>query len=156
VVTIRSAQPADEAELVRIDLAAETTRSTIRPLTGEPRPFDFDGDVLVAEVDGALAGYVRLVHPTPFPSSAHVLYVNGLAVDPAVQRRGVGRALVEAAKDRARERGMRRLTLRVLAPNEAARALYAACGFVVEGVFRGEFHLDGEDVDDLFLAYRVT
>jgi ribosomal protein S18 acetylase RimI-like enzyme len=85
-----------------------------------------------------------------------VLHVSGLGVDPALQRRGVGRALVEGAIATARERGMRRLTLRVLAHNTAARELYASCGFVVEGVMRGEFHLDGRDIDDVLMAYTFA
>ena len=40
----------------------------------------------------------------------------------------------------------------MLATNAKARALYASCGFTVEGVLRQEFRLDGHDVDDLLLA----
>ena len=43
-------------------------------------------DVLVAELDGAVVGYVKLRRPTALPSHRHVLQVNGLAVDPAAQR----------------------------------------------------------------------
>jgi len=32
------------------------------------------------------------------------------------------------------------------------RRLYESCGFVVEGVLRGEFHVDGRDVDDVLMA----
>jgi predicted N-acetyltransferase YhbS len=103
-----------------------------------PEDVDFFGqqppeDVLVAEVDGAVVGYVKLRRPTDLPSHRHVLQVNGLAVDPTVQRRGVGRTLLVAAIDEARRRGARRLTLHVLGSNPGALALYAACGFVVEG-----------------------
>jgi ribosomal protein S18 acetylase RimI-like enzyme len=106
----------------------------------------------VAELDGAVVGYVRLRRPTDLPSHRHVLRVNGLAVDPAVQRRGVGRALLVAAIGEARRRGARRLTLNVLATNPGARTLYADCGFVVEGVRRGEFFLEGRYVDDILMA----
>jgi ribosomal protein S18 acetylase RimI-like enzyme len=109
-------------------------------------------DVLVAVVDGEIAGYVTLKPATELQASDHVLHVAGLAVAEAARRRGVGRALMDAAVDEARRRGARRLTLRVLAPNLAARTLYERSGFVVEGVLRGEFHLDGEDVDDMLMA----
>ncbi len=54
------------------------------------------------------------------------------------------------------ERGARRVTLRVLGHNHAARRLYARCGFAEEGVQRGEFHLDGQDVDDVLKARAVS
>jgi ribosomal protein S18 acetylase RimI-like enzyme len=108
--------------------------------------------VLVAEIDGVVAGYISIRPATELQASRHVQHVTGLAVDPALQGRGVGRALVEAAALEAAKRGARRLTLRVLEPNVSARRLYDACGFVVEGVLRGEFRLDGEDVDDVLMA----
>jgi ribosomal protein S18 acetylase RimI-like enzyme len=113
------------------------------------------GDVLVAEVDGAVAGYAALGTPTPLESNRHVAYVRGLAVSPAHRGQGVGRALVEAAAAAAVARGARRLTLRVLAPNTAARALYESCGFAVEGVLRGEFRLEGRYVDDVLMAREL-
>ena len=85
-----------------------------------------------------------------------MLEIGGLAVDPAASGRGVGRALVQAALDAARANGIRRVTLRVLATNTAARALYEACGFTVEGVLRSEFDLDDCDVDDVLMAYSVA
>src|SRR5215475_3909908 len=92
------------------------------------------GGVLVAVVDGEVVGYVRVQPATRFRSSDHVLSVNGIAVDPARQGQGIGRALIEAAIAEARRRGARRLTLRVFSPNEKARRLYESAGFVVEGV----------------------
>jgi RimJ/RimL family protein N-acetyltransferase len=64
----------------------------------------------------------------------------------------VGRALIDAVAAEARAGGATRLTLRVLGPNAAARRLYESAGFVVEGVQRGEFLLDGEYVDDVLMA----
>jgi ribosomal protein S18 acetylase RimI-like enzyme len=112
--------------------------------------------VLVAVVEGAVAGYVGVGRASPLESDRHVVYVRGLAVAPEHQGRGVGRALVEAAARLAEDRGARRLTLRVLAVNVAARALYESCGFVVEGVQREEFLLDGRYVDDVLMALDLT
>jgi RimJ/RimL family protein N-acetyltransferase len=44
----------------------------------------------------------------------------------------------------------------VLGPNTTARALYEGAGFVVEGVLREEFHLDGRYVDDVLMARDLT
>ena len=40
--------------------------------------------------------------------------------------------------------------------SDRARRLYEACGFVVEGVLREEFLLDGRYADDLFLAHHLV
>jgi ribosomal protein S18 acetylase RimI-like enzyme len=52
-----------------------------------------------------------------------------LAVDPAGQRRGVGRALVDACSARARAAGKARLFLHSGAWMDAAHALYESMGF---------------------------
>ena len=109
-------------------------------------------DVLVAEVDGVVVGYAILAQPIALPSHDHVLELRGLAVDPHQQRNGAGRGLVEAAVEEARDRGARKLTLRVLGGNTSARQLYDGCGFIVEGILRAEFFLDGRYVDDVLMA----
>ena len=155
-VTVRAARESDEEPLKRIDRATWTTLSSPAPLPpAEKRFFDPPErvhSVLVAEADGAIAGYVRLEPATPLESSRAVLTVNGLAVDPAHQGNGVGRALVAAAIEEARRRGARKITLRVLSHNARARELYERSGFSVEGTLRGEFRLDGRDVDDVLMA----
>jgi ribosomal protein S18 acetylase RimI-like enzyme len=162
-VTVRGATEADEAVLAELD------RRTWSPVVS-PAPcptgtfFDDKGadGVLVAELDGAVVGYVKLRPPTGLASNMHVLAIHGLAVDPDVQRRGVAAALLTAAEREAARRGVRRLTLRVLGLNAVARAVYAKCGYVVEGVQRGEFLLPaGPDgavvaVDDVLMAKAVV
>jgi [ribosomal protein S18]-alanine N-acetyltransferase len=54
----------------------------------------------------------------------------GMLLTATHRRRGIGRALLEAAFAWARERGMTGLTLRVFPHNEAALALYRSAGFV--------------------------
>ena len=68
------------------------------------------------------------------------------------QRCGVGRRLAEACIEQARSRGARKLSLRVLGGNVAARRLYESCGFTVEGVLCEEFFLGGRYVDDVLMA----
>ena len=56
-----------------------------------------------------------------------------LYVDPARQRRGIGRALVAHEVDRARRSGGRWLDVAVLPGNLAAMRFYQACGFTPAG-----------------------
>jgi ribosomal protein S18 acetylase RimI-like enzyme len=161
VIEVRPARAGDERALAALDRATWTTLTSPAPPPPEPDWSFFServeiSDVLVAVVGGDVAGYVRLGRPTPLAASDHVVMINGLAVDPARQRQGVGKALMDAAAVEARARGARRLTLRVLAQNDAARRLYDRSGYVVEGVLRGEFCLDGEYVDDMLMALDLT
>ena len=158
-VTIRRARIEDDAALQAVDVA---TWSWLVAPAGRPdpaAPFFGEGvdpgDVLVADCD-RVVGYVRVRHPSRLPAGRHVLQINGVAVDPEYRRRGIARALLDAAIAESRSRGARRLTLRVFAPNAAARALYEAAGFEVEGVLRGEFFLDGAYVDDVLMALDLT
>jgi ribosomal protein S18 acetylase RimI-like enzyme len=159
-VRVRPAGPDDDEALARIDLDtwSESVTPAPRPAPGE-RFFTTagsHGEFLVADVDGAIAGYIRLLPETPLAASAHVLRIRGLAVSTQHQGDGVGRHLVEAAVLHARARGARRLTLRVLSTNQGARRLYARCGFVVEGVQRELFLLGGRYVDDYLMALELT
>ncbi|HEU4913121.1 MAG TPA: GNAT family N-acetyltransferase [Actinomycetes bacterium] len=161
-LTIRPAEATDEAALTGIDRA--TWGPQVSPAEYQERPFfssSSPDDVIVACLGDEVIGYVQVRPPTPLPSNAHVLSVDGLAVAPTAQRRGVAARLLEAVDDRAAERGAARVTLRVLAVNSGARALYQRHGYVVEGVLRGEFRLPvGPDgavvaVDDVFMAKMV-
>ncbi|GHH16053.1 GNAT family N-acetyltransferase [Streptomyces rubradiris] len=154
---IRTAQARDEEELALLDRATWSTLHAVTPRPAPPYPPFFDDrhppeDFLVAEDGGRLLGYVRLARPTPLASNAHVLQIQGFAVAGEARGRGVGRALIRAAVDTARERGARRLTLRVLGHNTPARTLYESEGFAVEGVLPGEFFLDGRYVDDVCMG----
>jgi ribosomal protein S18 acetylase RimI-like enzyme len=155
VISIRTAVTADGPRLVRLDRATWSPENAVVPLWPEDTDF-FErrspDDVLVAEQDGVTVGCTALGSSTPLECNRHVLHLHGLAVDPSAQRQGVGRRLVEAAAEEADRRGARKLGLRVLGGNDRARALYASAGFVVEGVLRDEFWLDGRFVDDVFMA----
>jgi ribosomal protein S18 acetylase RimI-like enzyme len=161
VTRTRRGTSADGPALARVDLATWTWQSSPSEPPDDADSYVFFNErttpeqVLVAEVDGVVVGFVTLRAVTPLPSNAHVLQIQGLGVDPAYQGRGVGQALLEAAVEEARRRGARKLSLRVLGSNTTARRLYERCGFVVEGVLAEEFLLDGQYVDDVLMARRL-
>ncbi len=72
------------------------------------------------------------------------LQILDVAVDPAVRRRGLGRALLEHAFDDARLSEVRLVLLEVRASNEPALALYRGLGFEETRV-RKAYYPDGED-----------
>lgn len=158
-LSIRIARSGDEGELARLD---RETWSTLHAVTPRPADESFFSERSgprehrVAEHRGRLVGYVRLGFPTELPSNAHVRQIRGLAVAEEARGLGVGRALVRAAVAEARERGARRITLRVLGHNTAARALYESEGFVVEGVQPEEFFVGGEYVDDVMMGRSLV
>jgi ribosomal protein S18 acetylase RimI-like enzyme len=72
-----------------------------------------------------------------------------LGVDPALQRRGAGGALVEALKSL----GIAKLFLEVASRNEDAIKLYSKAGFVQKGL-RKAYYASGDDA--LILRYDLT
>ncbi|HEX5569388.1 MAG TPA: GNAT family N-acetyltransferase [Streptomyces sp.] len=154
---IRTATRADEDALGELDRRTWSPLHAVHPRPQPPYDPFFDSThrpehFLVAVLDGRLAGYVRLVPPTPLACNAHVRQIQGLAVDDRARGRGVGRVLLRAAMAEAWRQGAVRITLRVLGHNAPARELYQSEGFVVEGVLPGEFLLEGEYVDDVLMG----
>jgi ribosomal-protein-alanine acetyltransferase len=68
-----------------------------------------------------------------------------LAVDPAFQRRGVGRRLLDTVVDDARDSDGRLVLLEARASNAPALALYRSAGFFVTDVRRAYYSDNGED-----------
>ncbi|HYB86247.1 MAG TPA: GNAT family N-acetyltransferase [Streptosporangiaceae bacterium] len=163
-LAVRSARPGDEAGLARLDAAAWTPASGFPSVTERASDpfFTFftasgpPGEYLVAELDGRLAGYVRLRPVTELRENAHVLGIMGLAVAPDARRQGVASALLAAAERHARARGARKLSLHVLGTNAAAERLYERLGFVREGTLRDEFRIGGQYVDDVIMAKHLA
>lgn len=99
---------------------------TTAPGACDSAPQPGDAAILMAEVDGTLAGAISLQLTRG---------VVDLGMFVAADRRGagVGTALVEAAVAWAREVGAHKVALAVWPHNHPARALYAKFGFVTEG-----------------------
>jgi len=76
-----------------------------------------------------------------------------IAVAPNARRRGLGLTLAKGFLDMARHRGAESAFLEVAASNAAARALYAAVGFIAAGKRRSYYqHPDGTTEDALILV----
>lgn len=91
------------------------------------------GTILVAEIDGTVAGFVRILARVPYegldePSGDHAL-VADLAVREPYRRRGMGAALLGAAEEYALMRGASELRVGVLSANRGAAELYRRVGF---------------------------
>lgn len=129
---IRLARPEEREDLEALQRRASLALPDYREqLEAHPDAIDLPaeqielGQVYVAEIDGRVAGFAALVEGD----------LDGLFVEPGQWRRGIGRALVEAAAHEARRRG---LALTVTAA-PTARQFYEKCGFVFEGEARTRF-----------------
>lgn len=90
-------------------------------------------EVLVAVEDQRVVGTVVFVPWGPHSEIARSpdeVEVRAFAVDPTVQRRGIGAALVRAVAERAEEEGASRLVLCTQTVMTGAQRLYEAHGFV--------------------------
>ena len=91
------------------------------------------GKVLVADVDGEIAGYVSILAKVKSDEIEDGNIEYGLISDLVVLQRfrksGIGRKLLEAAESFAREKDVKWLRIGVLASNEAALDLYASMRF---------------------------
>jgi RimJ/RimL family protein N-acetyltransferase len=95
-------------------------------------------------------GYVDVSVP-PFRRGRRTGYlVMGVLASHA--GRGVGRALLRAATDHARDRDMHRLELTVMTHNRRAFNLYLSTGFLVEGVRRAALEIDDGYVDEYYMG----
>ena len=88
----------------------------------------FEGGRVLGTVTVELTDQIPGGHPRP-PLAGDQAHVRMLGVDPEVQRRGVGRALMEASLDQARRTGKRRVTLETTVAMLPAQRLYESMGF---------------------------
>ena len=157
---MRPARLTDHAVLAELDTLAWSADAGFPSIAGFKDGNFFTTDNppeahLVAELNGSVVGYIRLKPPTHLPENAHVIQVQGLAVHPDARRHGAAGSLLDAAEKQSRERGIRKLTLRVLSTNQAAIRLYERHGFAREGALLEEFRINGRYVDDVMMAKRL-
>jgi ribosomal protein S18 acetylase RimI-like enzyme len=128
---IRSARDEDRLPLAVVFAAVAEERDGIAT---EP-PVDVEARAASWTLDGTLVAVAgaELVGSVHVDESRHGFGEIGMAVAREWRGRGVGAALLAAAIEWARERGLHKLSLSVFAHNAAAIALYRKFGFVEEG-----------------------
>ncbi len=109
-----------------VDLSFQDFARELAELPGEYAPPR--GCILLAEVDGAIAGCCAL-RPLDSADYANACEMKRLYVRKAFRGFGLGRQLAEATLDAARRAGYASVLLDTLDTMESARALYAELGF---------------------------
>jgi GNAT superfamily N-acetyltransferase len=90
--------------------------------------------VFLAENEqGERLGFATVSHSTHFTGESQA-YIGELATSEVAERQGVGKALVQACEQWAREQGYRILSLATGAANEQARGFYRHIGYLDEDV----------------------
>lgn len=138
---------------IAIDHAADADTDALAALwarTGLTRPWnDPHADIalarrgphstiLVARAEGRIAGSAMVGH------DGHRGWVYYLAVEPELQGRGLGRALLHAVEDWLRARAIPKLMLLVRPDNEKVRGFYQSEGYVEEPRVVFSRRLDGK------------
>src|SRR5688572_17935482 len=128
-LTIRAFLPADEERVVALWRACgllrpwnDPNKDIARKLRVTPEWFR------VAELEGRLVASVMAGY------DGHRGWINYLAVDPAAQRKGVGRAMMDEAERILRAAGCPKINLQVRCSNAAVIAFYAHLGYVADEV----------------------
>lgn len=87
--------------------------------------------VFVAEADGRLVGFLELDYRKYAPGcrSSPVPFIEGWYVEPGVQRRGIGRALIAAAEACARAAGHHEIASDAEVENAGGIAAHLALGY---------------------------
>lgn len=98
--------------------------------------------VFAASIDaGPMAGFTQLYHSFCSVDMIELIYLYDLYVAPHARRQGVARALMEAARQHALDRGAGRLQLETAIDNSPAQALYESLGWKRDEVFY-TYHLE--------------
>ena len=132
-VTIRAINKGDRADWVRMRDALWP--GSLTDHEREAREF-FEKNlnapvVFVAESAGRLVGFLELDYRKYAPgcASSPVPFIEGWYVDPAFRRRGIGKALVEAAEAHSRTRGYNEIASDVELENPGSIAAHRALGY---------------------------
>ena len=146
----RPGRPDDVASLAAIDTA-------VNPSPWRPGQFaaacggveDTAESALVLEQGCSVCGFII------FSCVLDQACVHNIAVKPVLQGRGMGRSLVVAALTEMKHTGATCCHLEVRASNQAARGLYNALGFQLDGVRKNYYPAAGGREDALLMSRQL-
>jgi phosphinothricin acetyltransferase len=147
-VTIRPATPADVEALARIynegiEDRVATFETRLRDATEIAAWLGDDLPLLVAECDGRVVGFARVMPYSPRPVYATV-GEQAVYVARDARGAGLGRRLLDELVRAAERAGLHKLSSRLFTDNAASRAIHRAAGFEEVGIQRRHARLDGE------------
>ncbi len=108
--------------------------------------------LFVYYADSAPGGMFKMI-PQKYRND-HIVYLGGLAIDPAFAGKGEGRKMMDEIITLATKRGFLRIELSVASTNDKAIKLYEKAGFKKEGLFKKYTHLKSEHrfIDEIMMA----
>ncbi|MBP5655951.1 MAG: ribosomal protein S18-alanine N-acetyltransferase [Clostridiales bacterium] len=120
-MNIRPVREEDVKDLMRLEdgsIEHPWEEEELAKLAQDPNKSGF-----AAEEGGRVTGYIG------FSYILDEAEIGNVVVDKEYRRRGIGEALIEAAKGYLREQGIARVYLEVAEDNDAAKNLYSKAGF---------------------------
>lgn len=132
--TIRPFAPADEAAVIALWHRCGLVRAWNDPAKDIARKLAVQPELFGVMVDERPGNEGIVLGTVMAGYEGHRGWINYLAVDPAAQRHGLGRALMNWAEARLADAGCPKINLQVREGNEPVLGFYAAIGFTSDGV----------------------
>ena len=162
VPTIRPASPGDSAIIADIynqGIADRGATFETEPRSAEDIRARLDDagrfPVLVAEHAATVLGWAGLSSYRPRACYAGIAEFS-IYLDRTARGRGVGRQLLEALVETARQRGYWKLVSRIFPFNTASRSLCRSCGFREVGLYEKHARLDGQWLDVVIVERLIS
>lgn len=143
-----------------IDTYAETVSQICLDTYGMPRSKDISSMMklcghpscfgVLAGTSGFSDGFILLQQAG---DSADIIE---LCVCPTMQKKGIGRQLLERGLEQARSRGIKRVILEVASTNKIALSLYRSCGFTLVGRRPGYYGSEAGKIDALVMDVHIS
>lgn len=150
LVTCRLVLSIENEKLVYSIVPVEPYERDVYASDGDYGFDDAGPTIFFAEVDGNLAGRIRMMRWWN-----HFAYVEDLVVNPNYRGFGIGRALLERGIQWARENGYPGVSLETQDDNVPACMLYESCGFVLHGFDRNVYRAMHPDKKDTALYWYL-
>jgi len=126
---IRIFQESDRSDVIALWRRCELVRPQNDPDRDIDLKMSFQPELfLVGTSEGSIVGSVMAGY------EGHRGWINYLAVDPSIQRSGIGAQLMSSAEKKLRKLGCVKINLQVRSSNEQVQNFYSSIGFSVDDV----------------------
>lgn len=110
--------------------------------------------LVVAEIQGRIAGHLRLFPPWYGERGRHVGEI-GISLIAPWREQGIGKALLGYAIEWAGYAKLRKLSVSVFSTNQCALNLFSLYNFIQEGYRPAQFLVEGQYVDEVLLGRLI-